>query len=309
MRKNVIEVQHLSKSYKDLKAVDDISFVVKEGELFAFLGLNGAGKSTTINMMTGTLARDKGQILIDGLDIDKHLLQIKSLFGVVFQTSCLDSSLSCLDNLRIRGHFYGLRGKELSERINFLTEKLNFKAFLKRPLKKLSGGQRRKIDIARALINKPRILVLDEPTTGLDPKTRQEVWQALNDLRRDDNVTIFLTTHYMEETANADYVVLIDEGRIVANDTPDHLKEKYTGDYLKLYKEGLDSEKLLAMVAAKELKLREEKDFFLVEVKDPQEAADVIADNRELFGNFEFYKGNMDDVFLNATGKKIKEVI
>lgn len=307
--KNVIEVNNLSKSYKTVKAVDDISFVVKEGQLFAFLGLNGAGKSTTINMLTGTLTKDFGQILIDGLDIDKHLLEIKSILGVVFQSSCLDLNLTCYDNLSFRGRFYGLKGQVLKDRILYLAKVLNFESFIKRPLKKLSGGQKRKIDIARAMINNPKILILDEPTTGLDPKTRQEVWLALNSLRKESKVTIFLTTHYMEETANADYVVLIDEGKIIANDTPDHLKAKYTGDYLKIYKEDLVREELDDLVSKHCLKIREEKDYLLIEVENPQEATKLILEKPDLFHNYELYKGNMDDVFLNATGKKIKEVI
>ena len=202
--KNLIKIEHLKKSYGEIKAIDDLSFSVKEGELFAFLGVNGAGKSTTINILCGQLAKDGGAVEIDGADLDKDIDRIKSSLGVVFQSSALDTALTVSDNLLSRGALYGLSGEELTERIRALARMLDFEQLLRRPLGKLSGGQRRRIDIARALINKPKLLILDEPTTGLDPQTRKLLWSVIASLRKTENMTVFLTTHYMEEAAEAD---------------------------------------------------------------------------------------------------------
>ena len=195
---DIIKIDHLHKSFGDVKAVQDLCFRVKEGELFAFLGVNGAGKSTTINIMCGQLSKDSGSVEIDGADLDQNLSHIKSTLGVVFQNSVLDSALSVYDNLQSRAALYGITGAAFRNRLEELAKMLEFEDLLKRAVGKLSGGQRRRIDIARALINRPRILILDEPTTGLDPQTRKTLWQVILDLRKNENMTVFLTTHYME---------------------------------------------------------------------------------------------------------------
>ena len=223
---NIIEINNLSKSFGDIKAVQDLSFRVKEGELFAFLGVNGAGKSTTINIMCAQLSKDSGSIIINGNDLDRSADQIKKDLGVVFQASVLDSALSVYDNLESRGALYGIIGEELKARVRELAKILDFEDLLKRPVGKLSGGQRRRIDIARALLHKPKILVLDEPTTGLDPQIRRLIWSVIMDLRKNEGMTIFLTTHYMEEAADADFVVIIDSGKISAEGTPLELKNQ-----------------------------------------------------------------------------------
>lgn len=220
MENNIIEIENLSKSFKDVKAVSDLSFSVKKGELFAFLGINGAGKSTTISIICNQLKKDSGKIVIDGVDIDKNSESINSKLGVVFQASVLDGFLTVYDNLKNRAALYGIYGKEFEKRLDELSDILNFKDLLKRSVKKLSGGQRRKIDIARALFPHPKILILDEPTTGLDPQTRKNIWNVINKLRKEEQITVLLTTHYMEEAADADYVVIIDSGKKVASGTP-----------------------------------------------------------------------------------------
>ena len=235
MENNIIEIENLSKSFKDVKAVSDLSFSVKKGELFAFLGINGAGKSTTISIICNQLKKDSGKIVIDGVDIDKNSESINSKLGVVFQASVLDGFLTVYDNLKNRAALYGIYGKEFEKRLDELSDILNFKDLLKRSVKKLSGGQRRKIDIARALFHHPKILILDEPTTGLDPQTRKNIWNVINKLRKEEQITVLLTTHYMEEAADADYVVIIDSGKKVASGTPLELKNKYTGDFITLY--------------------------------------------------------------------------
>ena len=232
---NMIEIKNLYKQFGDIQAVNNLSFKVKKGELFAFLGVNGAGKSTTINIICGQLKKDKGEILITGKSLDENPTFFKNILGVVFQTSVLDKDLTVYDNLQSRASLYGIIGKDFQNRLNKLSEILSFKDLLKRPLGKLSGGQKRRIDIARALIHKPKILILDEPTTGLDPQTRTLLWDVINNLRKEEGLTVFLTTHYMEEAADADYVVIINHGQIAAEGTPLDLKNKYTGDFLTLY--------------------------------------------------------------------------
>lgn len=300
--KNIIEVHNLKKSYKDVKAVDNISFDVKEGEFFAFLGVNGAGKSTTINMITGTISIDEGKVFVNGKNVEEKTLDVKKDVGVVFQISVLDQYLSVYDNLYYRGKLYGINDEKLKNKISELATDLEFLEFLKRPLIKLSGGQKRKIDLARALIHEPKIVILDEPTTGLDPKTRKLIWQYLTKLRKNNHLTVFLTTHYMEEATLADRVVIIDEGKILTIGTPNKLKEKFAKDFLKIYKNNLD-ENFNDFI--KNYKYKEENEYYLINIKNTKEAKEIIINNPKLFDDFEIYKGSMDDVFLNVTGKKI----
>lgn len=295
----ILDVKDLDKSFGDVHAVNSISFKVKKGELFAFLGVNGAGKSTTISIICGLLKKDKGTVLVDGSDIDQGLDKVSKTLGVVFQNSALDKPMSVKDNLRSRAALYGIYGKEFKNRLDELATMLDFKKLLNRKVGKLSGGQRRKIDIARALIHKPKILILDEPTTGLDPQTRKIIWNVMDDLREKENMTIFLTTHYMEEASDADYVVILDRGQIVARGTPVELKNKYTGDFITLY--GVDEEEV------KKLNLPYEKiqNSYRIEVEDTSKATELILSNPSLFKDYEIQKGKMDDVFLSVTGKKL----
>lgn len=296
---NIMEISHLHKSFGAVKAVQDLNFCVKKGELFAFLGVNGAGKSTTINIMCGELRKDSGSVLIGGADLDKEPDSIRRKLGVVFQSSVLDKDLSVRDNLRSRAALYGIHGKAFEKRLEELTELLDFADLLKRALGKLSGGQRRRIDIARALLHQPEILILDEPTTGLDPQTRTNLWQVIGRLRREQGMTVFLTTHYMEEAADADYVVIIDHGRIAAEGTPLTLKNTYTGDFITLY--GITEEQVKTLGASYE----SIRDAYRVFVKDTAAATELILRYPEIFRDYEITKGKMDDVFLAVTGKKL----
>lgn len=297
----IIQISNLSKSFGKVKAVRDLSFSVDRGELFAFLGVNGAGKSTTINIICGQLSRDSGGIVIDGHDLDKNSDAVKSELGVVFQTSVLDPALSVYDNLESRAVLYGIKGAEFKKRLAKLSKILDFKDLLSRPVGKLSGGQRRRIDIARAIIHQPKILILDEPTTGLDPQTRKTLWSVIANLRKNDQMTVFLTTHYMEEAAEADHVIIIDSGKIVAEGTPLELKNQYTGDYISIY--GTTEQSI------KKLKLAYEKipNGFRLSVPDTKAATDLIIKHPDLFVDYEVTKGKMDDVFLAVTGKKLTE--
>ena len=296
---HIIEINHLCKSFGDIKAVQDLSFHVEKGELFAFLGVNGAGKSTSINIMCGQLKKDNGTIKICGNDLDSELDLIKKNLGVVFQNSVLDKELSVKDNLESRAALYGIHGAAFKKRLSELSNLLEFDDLLKRPVGKLSGGQRRRIDIARALLHDPQILILDEPTTGLDPQTRNILWRVIDELRKTKNMTVFLTTHYMEEAADADFVVILDHGRIAAEGTPLQLKNTYTGDFITLY--GVDE----ADVQKLGLKYEIIRDAYRVSVSNTAAATELILKYPELFRDYEITKGKMDDVFLNVTGKKL----
>ena len=298
--KNIIEIKNLSKSFGEVKAVDDLSFRVKEGELFAFLGVNGAGKSTTINIICGCLAADGGTVTVDGHDACRDEA-VKNAIGVVFQNSLLDKSLTVADNLASRAALYGISGQGLKRRVAELAEMLDFGGLLGRTVGKLSGGQRRRVDIARALIHKPKILILDEPTTGLDPQTRKTLWAVIGNLREKEKMTALLTTHYMEEAAGADYVVIIDGGRVAAEGTPLELKNAYTGDFITLYGVSRAEAESLGMPFASA------GDAFVVEVPDTAAATKLITEHPGIFRDYEITKGGMDDVFLNVTGKKAEE--
>ncbi len=303
MTDEIIKIDGLVKRFGDLTAVDGISFTVRRGELFAFLGVNGAGKSTTISMLCGVLARDGGEIYVDGRSIDTDLEKIKSELGVVFQNSVLDKALTVKQNIKSRAALYGIFGEEFERRYEHLDGLLSLSELEKRAVGKLSGGQRRRADIARALIHDPKILILDEPTTGLDPQTRKVVWRVIDELRKDAEMTVFLTTHYMEEAADADSVVILDAGRIVASGTPIELKNKYTGDFISFY--GEDAEALSKKLTPLGRELKTIPGGYRIEVKDTAEATALIIAHPELFDNYEVSKGKMDDVFLAATGKKL----
>ena len=294
---HIIEIENLNKSFGDVKAVQNLSFHVKEGELFAFLGVNGAGKSTTISIICGQLAKDSGKVTVCGESVDGGIRNITRKIGVVFQNSVLDQPLSVRDNLRSRAAFYGITGKAFKDRLYELAGLLDFENLLDRTVGKLSGGQRRRIDIARALLHKPEILILDEPTTGLDPQTRKLLWNVVQDLRRTENMTVFLTTHYMEEAADADYVVILDSGKISAEGTPLELKNRYTGDFITLY--GLTEEQIKTLGMPYETI----RDAIRVAVPNTVVATELILKHPEIFKDYEITKGKMDDVFLTVTGK------
>lgn len=297
--KSIIEIQHLSKSFGTVKAVQDISFRVGEGELFAFLGLNGAGKSTTISILCGQLAKDAGSVIIDGSDIDREPDRIRRELGVVFQNSVLDRALSVKDNLMYRAAMYGIVGKDFRGRLAELTAMLELEDLLDRPVGRLSGGQRRRIDIARALFHRPRILILDEPTTGLDPQTREAVWRVVSELQTSEGITVFLTTHYMEEASDADYIVILDGGKIAVQGTPLDLKNTYTGDFITLYHITEEQAHRLG------LPVQALNGAYRITVSDSAAATELILKFPELFTDYEVTKGKMDDVFLAVTGKKL----
>lgn len=297
----MIEVKHLSKLYGKIKAVNDISFTVKKGQLFAFLGVNGAGKSTTISMLTSELTPTSGIALIDGVNVQDESNLIKEKIGVVFQDTALDQELTAYENLKCRAALYGITGKAFKGRFEELVEIFEMHEFMNRPLRHLSGGQRRRIDIARALIHRPQVLILDEPTTGLDPGTRKMIWSIIERLRQEEELTVFLTTHYMEEANDASYVVIIDHGHIVAKGTPRELKNRYGQDTLYLY--GVNKEDIKSF----HMPYHKIDHGYAIMLNNTKEATKLILTYPQFFTDYEIIKGDMDSVFLNVTGKKGNE--
>jgi len=301
----IIEINHLSKSYGSLKAVDDISLHVNEGELFAFLGPNGAGKSTTINVLCTLLSADQGDININGSRLGKEDEKIRQDIGVVFQKSFLDQLLTVAENLKTRASFYGLSSELTKKRLEDLSKQLSLSEFLHRPYGKLSGGQRRRAEIARALMNHPRILFLDEPTTGLDPQTRHSIWTYIDELREKHKMTIFLTTHYMEEAAHCDRVCIIDHGKILELDTPTNLRLKYAPTLLRL-KAKID---LVSQLEPYGFPFTQTAEGYEMVIPDSKAALSLLSDLKPYYDHFEVLEGTMDTVFLALTGKVIREDI
>lgn len=298
----VIKVNHLCKKYKEVTAVKDISFTVQEGELFAFLGENGAGKSTTINMLCTILQKTSGEVSICGHELGREDDAIRSDIGIVFQNSVLDGKLTVEENLYTRGSYYGLSRKEIDAIFQKLAKSFELEEIRKRKYEKLSGGQRRRVDIIRALLHNPRILFLDEPTTGLDPKSRKLVWNYIDYLRKEKGMTIFLTTHYMEETKDADHVVILDKGEIIAFGTPAELKTEYASSRLVWYtEETSEAESIL-----RELSEQYDYDADHYNVRAEGDVIDFLHRHKDVINDFEIVKGSMDDVFLQLTGKELK---
>lgn len=299
----ILQIDHLSKSYGDIHAVTDVSLSVQEGELFAFLGPNGAGKSTTINVVCTLLAKDEGTVTINGYTLGEDDEAIRKVIGVVFQKSFLDDLLTVEENLSVRAAFYRLSPAETQARILELSEQLSLHEFIKRPYGKLSGGQRRRADIARALINRPRLLFLDEPTTGLDPQTRHNIWAYIERLRHEHKMTIFLTTHYMEEANRCDRVCIIDHGKILELDTPSNLKIRYAPTVLKVKAQT----EFVAVVRETGYVHSVTPEGVDVVIPDSKAALRLLAPNEALIDRFEVLEGTMDTVFLALTGKVIRE--
>lgn len=297
---NSIEVEGLVKNFGQVRAVKGISFSVERGSLFSFLGVNGAGKSTTINILCSILKKDAGRIRICGMDADKHASDIRARMGVVFQGGVLDDILTVRENLAVRASYYGLRGEAWRTRLRELSALLSLDELLPRPYGKLSGGQRRRADIARGLLNRPELLVLDEPTTGLDPQTRKAVWEIVRRLQKEQGMTVFLTTHYMEEADGSDRVVILDGGRIVERGTPLELKNRHSSGKLRLYG---DAHALSAALAAKGIAAERVRGGVAFACTAAQ-ARDFLRGNEGIFSDFEYTKGSMDDVFLAVTGRR-----
>lgn len=301
----VIEVSNLRKSYGSIEAVQGIDFYVEQGSLFAFLGPNGAGKSTTIDIICTLLKPDSGKVVINGYTLGRDDDKIRSTIGVVFQDSVLDPLLTVKENLLTRGKFYGFSRGQLQEAVEQAAVAADAVEFMNRPYGKLSGGQRRRADIARALVNTPQILFLDEPTTGLDPQTRKSVWQTIQNLQAEKGMTVFLTTHYMEEAANADYVTIIDHGKVAAKGTPSELKGQYSADYLKINPS--DMTQLVHILDESDTDYTFIGGVCFIKLTSTLEAIPLINQCEPYITSFEVVRGTMDDVFISITGSEVRE--
>ena len=299
----VIQVQDLKKSYNNIEAVRGIDFEVERGSFFAFLGPNGAGKSTTIEMMCTFLAPTSGQIIIDDFIVGEDNGNIREAIGIVFQNNILDDLLTIEENLRFRGGLYGIDKNNLSELIQEAMATTGITNLADRRYGELSGGQRRRADIARGLIHKPKILFLDEPTTGLDPQTRQQVWNTIQRMQKEDNLTIFLTTHYMDEAAQADKIVIIDDGQIEEEGTPSQLKEKYAKNKLVITPK---DKRLSEQLENDHISFEKTADTITIYIDSTLEAVDLSKKYIDYMESYEVLKGSMDDVFLNITGRELK---
>jgi multidrug/hemolysin transport system ATP-binding protein len=302
---HIIQIERLSKSYGDVQAVKDVSFFVEKGKLFAFLGPNGAGKSTTINIICTFLRPNEGEVRVNGFTLGKQDDGIRKSIGVVFQDGLLDNLLTVEENLYVRGSLYGLTGKALKDAVRQAIAAVSIESFAGRRYGKLSGGQRRRSDIARALITQPQILFLDEPTTGLDPHTRRAVWDTILNLQKTTGMTVFLTTHYMEEADGADYVIVIDDGKIAAKGTPTELCEKYAQD--KLILNCRDMDKVKDYLQTRNVAYTQVADNLVAGIGNPFEALPLVEGCREYLKTFQVTVGSMDDAFLGITGKELRE--
>ena len=292
----VIEIKNLTKSYKNLKAVDDLSFDVYKGEILGLLGPNGSGKSTTINSILSLLKYESGTIKIFNKEMKPDSYDLKRDIGVIFQEVAVFNELTVLENI---DYFCGLYITDKNKRSKCVEDAIklvgleNYKKFYP---KQLSGGLLRRLNIACGIAHKPKLIFLDEPTVAVDPQSRNNILDGIKMLR-DKGATIVYTTHYMEEASDADYVVIIDEGKKVASGTPLDLKNKYTGDFITLYNICEDDIKQM------HLSYQKINDYYRILVSNTKEAVHLIHKYPDLFVDFEITKGKMDDVFLAATGK------
>ncbi|HKL79048.1 MAG TPA: ATP-binding cassette domain-containing protein [Mobilitalea sp.] len=302
---SIIEVKNFTKQYGDFIAVNDISFNVEEGTIFAFLGPNGAGKSTTINTLCTIFEKTSGSLIIDGKDVSTQKSDVRSTIGVVFQDSTLDAKMTIDENLKMHCVFYNIPKKEVEERIKFVLQLVDLLGERKKLVGALSGGMKRRVEIARGLIHYPKVLFLDEPTTGLDPQTRAHIWEYIIKLQKERNITIFLTTHYMEEAEICNKIAIIDGGNIVAHDTPYALKKEYTKD--KAYITTKNGPELEQLLVQHELSYVKKEGYYKVEAENIERLLQVLSLHKEDISNIEIKKGTFNDVFLEITGKKIRE--
>ena len=301
-----VKVLHLKKYFKEVKAVDDISFQIQRGELFGFLGINGAGKSTTINMLCTLFPPTDGQVEICGYQLGKENENIRRAIGVVCQNNSLDDRLSVRENLMTRGRLYEKDSAKLKKKLDDVCEIMSLKDIIGRRYMKLSGGQKRRCEIAAALLHTPEILFLDEPTTGLDPATRKLVWESVEQLRQELHMTVFLTTHYMEEAARATNIAIMDAGHLKEQGTPFDLKERYAKDKLRMVTVAGREQELLRILEQGQLSYHVKESDVILTVDNSMQALPILVRCREVLDGFEMLQGTMDDVFLNVTGRTLE---
>ena len=305
MKTNSIEVKNFTKNFGDFTAVNDISFNVEQGTIFAFLGPNGAGKSTTINTLCTIQEKTYGELRINGNDVSLQKDKVRKDIGIVFQESTLDGKLTVEENLKLHCAFYKVPKAEVKERIDFVLDLVDIKNRRKSTVDSLSGGMKRRAEIARGLVHFPKVLFLDEPTTGLDPQTRANVWDYIHKLQKQKNITIFLTTHYMDEAEICNQVAIIDGGKIVAHDTPANLKKRYTVTTMKI--KTYDPDSLVEYLRELSIKYSVENGQVIVYATGTKDVLAITTKFNETIEDLEINKGTLNDVFIAITGKEIRE--
>ena len=305
----IINVQNLSKQFKSVHAVDGISFSVSEGEVFGFLGPNGAGKTTTINILCTLLSATGGSAEIAGYDCAKNSDEVRMAIGLIFQDTTLDTGLTAYENLKFHAYLYNLDRKLTERRIDEMFDVVELQNRKHDLIKNFSGGMKRRLEIARGLLHYPRVLFLDEPTLGLDPQTRNTIWDFINTLRKKENITVFMTTHYMEEAENCDRIAVIDHGKIIALDTPARLKEMVHGDIIHL------------VTADNQQAVQEIKKTFGITAQTENGGLSLEAERGDEFIpklihsltvetlSVGLKKPTLNDVFLRLTGRTIRDEV
>ncbi|WP_148882098.1 ATP-binding cassette domain-containing protein [Thermococcus aciditolerans] len=308
---NAIEVDNLVKKYGDFEAVRGISFNVRRGEIFAFLGPNGAGKTTTVHVLTTLLKPTAGKAIVAGHDVAREPIAVRRKIGIVFQDPSVDRELTAYENMLIHGRIYGLSGNELKEKIERLLKFVELWEFKDRPVKFFSGGMQRRLEIARSLLHEPEILFLDEPTIGLDPQTRAHIWDYIRAMKEEHNMTIFLTTHYMDEAEQlADRIAIMDHGEIIAEGTAEELKKLVGSDIIYLKLQAREELKCLKADFIKGCKMLPDGRIRL----DVDNAAEALPELFELAKEtgvrileVTYHRPTLNDVFLHLTGREIRE--
>ncbi len=303
----MIEVEHLVKRFGTLVAVDDISFSVEEGEIFGFLGPNGAGKTTSINILCTLMKPTSGRASLNGFDVIRQQNQVRSSLGLVFQDPSLDIRLTALQNLQFHAFVYNITGALAKKRIEEVLKTVELWDRRREEVRNYSGGMRRRLEIARGLLHYPKVLFLDEPTLGLDPQTRNHIWNYILNLRQQENITIFLTTHYMDEAEVADRIAIIDYGKIVALDNPDALKRSVGGDIITL-KTHNDDEAIKEIQEKHNIEARRDIDGLCFEVTNGEEFIPLLVNRLETeIHSISMHRPTLEDVFLKLTGREIRE--
>lgn len=301
---NIIEVKNFTQKYGKFVAVDNISFDVEERSVFAFLGPNGAGKSTTINTLCTIINKTSGELKINGNEVSQHKDKVRGDIGIVFQDSTLDGKLTIKENLKFHCEFYKVLKDQIKERLDFVLELVDLKDWRKAAVNSLSGGMKRRVEIAKGLIHYPKVLFLDEPTTGLDPQTRAKIWDYIYRLQKQRNITIFLTTHYMDEAESCDKVAIMDHGKIVAYDTPYNLKNQYTSRVTKL--KVADEEALTKHLIQNSIKYELSEHMFTIYSNKLDMIFNLVSNFKNSIKDFQTNNGTLNDVFLSITGKEIR---
>lgn len=305
--KNIIEINNLKKSYGDFQAVKDVSFSVKKGEIFGFLGPNGAGKSTTINMLSTMIKPSSGDASINGFNVSKERDKVRESIGIIFQENTLDEKLTACENLMLHCKLYGVEKSVREERINEVLDMVELSDKKENLVKTFSGGMKRRLEIARGLLHYPKVIFLDEPTVGLDPQTRDHIWSYILKLKEREGITVFLTTHYMDEAEFCDRIAIIDDGRIIALETPESLKNSLGGDIMEISTK--DNDKALKIIKDKYNKNPKVKNGIISfnVLKGNEFLVDFVKDFEIPIDSVNLRRPTLNDVFLGLTGREIRE--